>query len=676
MRALVCAFLVLSAHCAVHNGAQTDSVVQKVIEMLMENKVKVTKDLEKEEAEMAEYSKFCDDEADAKTYSIKTAARKITDLNAEIDDASAQVRSLEDEIALIGTEMAGKSKELADASAVRKKDRDNFSKTESAMLNTVAALEKAIILIKRSAGFLQTEKPHGAKAYAKQLAAALRPIVNAAWVDKGSLQVLKGFIQDRDQDGSGADSSDDLQLHMNKPAADAGGGIMQVLEDMKEKAEETLSSARMEEMKANHNYQMMTASLKSSLDLLKSKLSDCKATSSSLTESAGKARGEVAETKKSKMTDSMYLDNLKQECEQAAKEWAERQKSAAGEIAAIEKAKEILQSKVKVLVQFPDDDGAPADDSQQAAMRKRLVDELQGMGHKFKSYAMMEMASAATQDPFVKIRGLIEDMVSKLMAEANEEATQQDFCNTEKAKSKKEQDTKMMRADDLKARIDSATSAKETLAEKIKELQSEIAEIDNADSEATKIRTAEAATNKKAIKDFKAGASAVEEAIRVLKEYYASTPPSLIQTRKGSSSGNGDAASTIIAFLETSAEDFSRMATQTETDEGEAAAAYKKSMEENKAAKASKADEIKGAESEIKVLGVSLEGDHEDLKMVNKELDAVMGYIEKLKPQCETKAMTYEEKKAKRQEEIEGLKQALSILDAPEAAAFTQVKRH
>lgn len=678
MQTLVFVLSVLSV-CGKQYGAQKDSVVQKVIEMLQENKIKVMNDIKEEEVEMAAYSKFCDDEADAKAYSIKTATRKIADLNAEIDDAAAQVRSLEDEVALLGTEMAAKDKELSAAADVRKKDRDNFAKTESAMLNTIGALEKAIILIKRSAGFLQT--PHGAKAYAKKLAEALRPLVNAAWVDKGSLQVLKGFIQDKDQDGSNADSSDDLQLHMKAPeAAEASGGIMQVLEDMKEKAQETLSNARMEEMKANHNYQMMTASLKSALDLAKKKTSDCQATKASLTESSGKATGELAETKKSKMTDGMYLDTLKQECEQAAKEWAERQKSASGEIAAIEKAKEILQSKVKVLVQFPDaDDGASADDAPQAAMRHRLIDQLQNMGHKFKSYAMMELASAATQDPFVKIRGLIEDMVAKLIAEANEEATQKDFCDTEKAKSSKEQAAKTMRGDDLRARIDSATSAKETLSEKIKDLQAEISEIDAASGEATKIRTAEAATNKKAIKDFKDGASAVEEAIRVLKEYYASTPPSFVQTtRKGPSFAQtkGDAANTIIAFLETSAEDFSKMATEAETDEGEAAASYEKTMEENKVAKASKASEIKGAESEIKVLSVTIEGDNEDLKMVNKELDAVMGYIEKLKPQCETKAMTYEEKKAKRQEEIEGLKEALSILDAPGAAAFAQVKKH
>merc|ERR1719298_230664 len=133
------------------------------------------------------------------------------------------------------------------------------------------------------------------------------------------------------------------------------------------------------------------------------------------------------------------------------------------------------------------------------------------------------MAGAAAQDPFAKIRGLIEDMVAKLVAEANEEATQKDFCDEEKAKSQKEKDAKSMKADDLSSRIDTATASKAKLGENIKELQSELAELDAATKEATKIRAQEAATFAVANKDYKDGAAAVEEAIRVLKEYYAST---------------------------------------------------------------------------------------------------------------------------------------------------------
>jgi hypothetical protein len=53
----------------------------------------------------------------------------------------------------------------------------------------------------------------------------------------------------------------------------------------------------------------------------------------------------------------------------------------------------------------------------------------------------------------------------------------------------------------------------------------------------------------------------------------------------------------------------------------------------------------------------------------SKELDAILEYIEKLKPQCENKAMTYEERKARRDAEISGLKEALEILAGDDAAA-------
>merc|ERR550537_1178217 len=97
----------------------------------------------------------------------------------------------------------------------------------------------------------------------------------------------------------------------------------------------------------------------------------------------------------------------------------------------------------------------------------------------------------AQSDPFVKIRGLIEDMIAKLMKEAQEEATQKAFCDEEMGKSKKSQDEKTMTLDKLTARIDGATSTIAELTEAIKTLESEIAEIDAAQAEATSIRTKE-----------------------------------------------------------------------------------------------------------------------------------------------------------------------------------------
>merc|ERR1719482_1724619 len=108
----------------------------------------------------------------------------------------------------------------------------------------------------------------------------------------------------------------------------------------------------------------------------------------------------------------------------------------------------------------------------------------------------MQLASVAGSDPFVKIRGLIEDMIAKLLKEAQEEATQKAFCDEEMGKSKASEAEKTATIDKLQSRIDGASATIAELTEAVKTLEAEIAEIDSAQSEATKIRTEESAKNK------------------------------------------------------------------------------------------------------------------------------------------------------------------------------------
>merc|ERR1719207_258928 len=123
-------------------------------------------------------------------------------------------------------------------------------------------------------------------------------------------------------------------------------------------------------------------------------------------------------------------------------------------------------------------------------------------------------------DPFVKIRGLIEDMIEKLLKEAQEDATHEAFCQEEMGKSTKSKEEKTMKLDKLQARIDGAEATITELTEGVKTLEAEVAEIDKAQAEATKIRTTEHEEYAKASKDFKDSAEAVARAIEVLKNFY------------------------------------------------------------------------------------------------------------------------------------------------------------
>merc|ERR1719316_1904321 len=226
-----------------------------------------------------------------------------------------------------------------------------------------------------------------------------------------------------------------------------------------------------------------------------------------------------------------------------------------------------------------------------------------------------------------------------------------------------------MTLDKLQTRIDGASSTIAENTEAIKTLEAEVAEIDKAQAEATAIRTKEHEEYLVASKDFKDSAEAVAKAIEVLKNFYEGSFIQLSATTNLKSQqpelggAKSDIAHTIISVLEMSEEDFTTLLAETEATEDEAAKAYKALTDENKVSKAAKEADSKAKASEVKSLTVQLSHSEEDHAAVSEELAAVNAYIDKLRPQCEEKAMSYAEKKAKREAEIAGLKEALSILE-------------
>merc|ERR1719359_991027 len=367
-------------------------------------------------------------------------------------------------------------------------------------------------------------------------------------------------------------------------------------------------------------------------------------------------------------------------------------KSGRDEIGAIEKAKTILQEGVTAFIQVsaktqrasvkfnPD---ADEESDEVAEKRAKVVQIFKDISANRHSFVFAQLANMAAADPFAKIKGLINDMIEKLLKEAQEAATHEAFCQEEMGKSKKAQEDKTMKLDKFSTRVDEASSKVAELTESIKTLEAEVGEIDKATAEATAIRTSENAEFKKVSKDYKDSAAAVAKAIEVLQSFYGGA--ALIQLKssttlkskaKAKDAKQGDAAGVIIGILETAQEDFTSLLAESEAVESEAQSTYDKMTTKNKVAKASKQAEAKAKQSEVKSVTSTLEMAKEDTASTQKELDAVLAYIDKLKPECESKAMSYEEKKAARDAEIEGLKEALTILEGPVALAQTGRKVH
>jgi len=633
------------------------SPVAKVIELLDELTAKVNGDLAAEETMMEEYTKWCDSESNEKEDAITSNKRTVGDLEAEIADASARISELSTEVEELAGKISSAETELSDATKLREEEKATFDGSEKEMVETIDGLERAIVVLKRGqTSFLQQRDRNELK----ELTAVFSKMIEANWVNKKDKAVVQSLLQSTETDGD-----EDLSLQPQAKTSSYeghGGGILDTLSDMKEKAEATLSDARTAEMKAQHGYEMLKQSMDTEISTMQKRMSEATTEKSSLESSKASAEEELVATKKTVADDEKYLEELKQSCSMKAQEWATRQKDAAGELAAIAKAKEVLESGVKVFLQVSSK--AKEHDVAVDDKRARVTAILKDISSKDHSFFFAQLRSEAKEGPFGKVKGLIEDMITRLEKEAAEEADAKAFCDKETSESKAKQAELTAKSDKYAVRIEKATATIAELTEQIKTLQAQMAEMDAKQAEATGLRNKEHEEYLKASKDYKDSAEAVASAISVLQEYYSSG--SFVQSKQAPELGGAktDIADTIMGMLEVAESDFTSLLAEAEASEREAQSSYDKLTKQNALTKAANEEEVKGKEGKVKSEETALLNYKEDYATTGKELDSVLAYLDKLKPQCETKVMTYAERVAKREAEIAGLKEALEILSA------------
>merc|ERR1719343_179749 len=191
-------------------------------------------------------------------------------------------------------------------------------------------------------------------------------------------------------------------------------------------------------------------------------------------------------------------------------------------------------------------------------------------------------------------------------------------------------------------------------------------------AEATKIRNEEHETNMKTIKDAKEGQAAVAQALVVLKEFYAKAgdATALMQQQPVAPEifdspykGMQGKAGGVVGFLETIESDFARLEAETAAAEETAQKEYDEFMTDSQVDKDSKVTDIDHKTTKKEDQTASLAVHNSDLEGTQKELDAAMAYFDKLKPSCVDAGVSYDDRVARREEEIQSLKEALNILN-------------
>merc|ERR1711988_895407 len=395
-------------------------------------------------------------------------------------------------------------------------------------------------------------------------------------------------------------------------------------------------------------------------------------------QAAADAKGDLQDTTSTRDDDSKYLADLTATCEQKSSDFASRQQLRAEEIAAVEKAIEILSSgavsgasekHLPALVQTQKAAFAQLRADSQNPNQLRVAAYLKGQASRINSRVLSALAMRVADDPFKKVKKMIKDLIVKLMEEANEEAEHKGWCDTELSTNEQTRKEKTEAVETLHAEIDQLEASIAKLTEDITDLTKAVAELDAAMSKATKLRQEEKAKNTETISDSQEAQTAVAQALTVLKEFYAKAaeatafvqaePEIFDKPYKGMGAESGG----VVGMLEVIESDFARLESDTKAAEASAQQEYDTFMTDSSVDKAQKSKDIEHKTAKKQDESQALTTKKSDLEGTQKELDAALAYFDKLKPSCIDAGVSYEDRVARRKEEIESLQEALRILN-------------
>jgi len=667
---------------AVAAQAEQSNPLGKVIQLIDELAAKVTADGEREEKAYKEYVSWCDDVSANTQNDIKTLTSQKNKLEATIGELTANIEAGSSKIEELAGSIAQASGELKDATVIRTKEKAEFEANQAELTDAIDTLDRAVNIIQREmaknpAALAQIDSTSMAS-----VLKSLSAVVDAAAfnsVDKKTLLGLVQSQQDADADDAGAPAAAVYQSHSTS--------IFDLLEDLKEKAEGELSALRKAETNTAHNFDMLRQSLEDQIAADTKDMNDEKAAKSAAEEGKATAEGDLAGTEKNLKSSEDKLARANANCMTVAADHEATVAARNEELKVIAEAKKILVdtssgavAQTYSFLEFSLRSKADLVGSEVIVLVKKLAREQHSSSLAqlaSRIAAVVRYGSASHDDVFGKVKSLISDLIAKLEKEGAEAATEKAYCDDEMSKTEEKKGELEDDIAKLTSKIDQSAASSTKLKAEVTELQASLAAMAKEQAEMDKMRQEQHADYITAKADLELGLSGVRQALGVLRDYYGNDAAMLQQPEPPQPEAfnkAGGAGGSIIGILEVCESDFASNLAKEETQEADAQSVYDSTTQDNKVSKTEMDQSVKYKTQEATGLNKAISDLSSDRSTANTEYDAVMEYYGKLKERCIAKPETYEERKARRAAEIEGLKQALEILD--NETAFVQRKHH
>jgi len=702
-RSVSCCFLVcLIAGLLVSPAAATadrGSPLGKIVELMTKLQGAVVRSQEKEAVTYKEQVNLCNDMTVDLKEQIKHSQAVKEEKSADklqADSAlSAATSSIDDLSETISTNEA----KLAKHEEIREKEKNTAKATNDELMEAAKMLGKAIDILQKelqgSTTFLQASST---MEQLQNVVVGLSAVIEGASVGSPEdLSKLTAMLQTR----RGEESPEAYKAK--------SGGIVDVLQGLSAEATTQLRKSRRSEEKAITNYDLVKEGLKQAIDLDNTELKQAK-------DDSAKAKGKQAESTEAVAKEdnklksaTKSLADTQSECMKTATEHEAGVAAHAGEAKALAAGKKLVQAAMAAsLAQTQTEEVfsflqmSTKQRSHSQISGQQVLALVQRLASQQNSDSLKQLASRISalirygvkrnkKDPFKKIKDLVQEMIQKLEKEQTEDQSTQKYCDTEMKQTLENQGSLQDESTTLKTKIDQAISASEELKGGVRELHWSLGRLATQREEQDKIRNEKNADFVVEKTELESSLGAIRSAIHVLRDYYAAAKEddaaaSFMQTDSEDTSSDAEtdgdadvmkesshsmeetrsqgAAETIIGMLEVVESEIAKNLARCNEEEDEEQGQYVKDLQSEKVEMAEKNQDITYKTKDYKALDVSvseLQGDHSTAKT---ELAAVDQYLAKLKEKCVAKPVSYADRKAKRNEEISGLENALALLTA------------
>jgi len=685
-------------------GDEDENPVTKVVKLLKEMKDTAEAEAKEDEEIYAKMSCWCETNDKEKTEAIKVAEGRIETLTSTIETGSARAGELKTMISGLQDEMAADVDARDQAAGIRQGEKEDFEAQDADLSESSGLLKEALAILSK----VQLMQ-HKASTPQRQEEALLQvqDLVKRALPHKSGGAYFSTMQKDLwDFFGSmpGGNAAPRVITDLSQQSAPTGaaagsksynsrsGGIFGLLQTMKEQMDRDLAAAHKAEITAEIGFQKLRATKEGEIAAAATSIEEKSAELADTNEKVAQAKRDLEDTQDALSSDTKFLMDLKKRCKTAAGDYATRSATRQDEIVAIGETISILteddardlMSKTTSFMQtrsLRQHRQAGAAVSTELSSRQHAASQLLQVAKRHSGTSggwQLALLAVSTQiDGFAKVKEMMDKMVVDLKKQQEEEYQKHESCKKDIDSNEDQTMEKEAEKKDLDAKMTSLTGELEALTQELSDLATQVKESHIALKQAGETRKKENHEFQQVVSDQRATIEILNKALDRLKSFYERS--SLLSIRSHTSKQEPGAAAPPPPAAGKAHEDsgmsggvmqlLAKIIQDAETADQEAVAGEQQSQEAYASFVANTNEMLDSYEKSIAGKTEAKDTATADKLTTNQDLESTKTALGDLNDRnkalhlsCDYLLKNYDIRQTARQEEIEAIGEAKSIL--------------